>query len=172
MLIGRIFKVPESGAPAWAAEVESIGAWTQGRTREDAIAMLRDWVRTKLEVELDHPGVDVQITVIGSEGSGGGAFAALVEADEPTLLGALLLKYQRQVHGLTVADVARKLGATHHNAYASYEQGRREPSLGKFCQMLAAVAPDMALTIGPRQPALRVPPKAATPRRASHHRHK
>ena len=51
---------------------------------------------------------------------------------------------------MTLADVARKLGAKSLNAYAAYEHGKREPTLGKFRELLAVVAPELVLTVGPR----------------------
>ena len=160
MIIGKIFKDPEpgKGAPPWAVEVEAFGGWTQGRTLKDAIAMLVDLVRCKLEHELKRPDVtsSVTVTVIGNDAPD--SYQVLVEASEPALLAALVLRYQRQVRGLTLAQVAEKLGASYHNAYASYEQGKREPSISKMRELLAAVAPEMALTIGPRKP-----PKSAAP---------
>lgn len=153
MIVGRIYKAPEPGAPPWAVEAESIGGWTQGRTRKEAFAMLVDLVERKLEIELKRPDVKVCVTVLDEDGPD--SFRVLIEAAEPALLGALLLRHQRQVRGMTVQEVATKLGAVHHNAYASYEQGKREPSVSKFAELLAAVAPEMAVTVGPRHPALR-----------------
>jgi len=51
---------------------------------------------------------------------------------------------------ISLADVAKKLGASSRSSYASYEQGRTEPSLSKYIELLAAVAPERALTVGPR----------------------
>ena len=128
MLIGRIAK--EQGS-LWSAEVDAIGAFTQGTSRKDAISML---------------------------GESDGVIAVLVDATQPSRLAAQVLKYQREVHGLSLADVARLLGTSSRNAYASYEQGRTEPTLGKFRELLMAVAPDMALVVGPR-----IGPRAAPP---------
>lgn len=156
MIIGRIFKDPEPGAPLWSVEAETIGGATQGRTRKEAIAMLIDLVEGKIEFELKRPGVKVRATVFDEDRS---SCRVLIESDEPALLGALVLRYQRQMRGMTVQQVAEKLGAAHHNAYASYEQGKREPSIGKFAELLAAVAPEMAVTVGPRQPMMMKAPK-------------
>jgi DNA-binding XRE family transcriptional regulator len=89
-----------------------------------------------------------QITELG-RGSDG-SIQVLVDANEPALLAAQVLKYQREVHGLSLADVAKLLGASSRNAYASYEQGRTEPTLSKYRELLHAVAPEMALIVGPR----------------------
>ena len=154
MLIGKIMK--DEGS-LWGVEVEAIGAWTQGRSRRDAEAMLVDLVETMFATELNRSDCEVTVTEIGSEGLN--AYTVLVEASEPALLAALVLKYQRTVHGLTLAEVAKMLGTANRSAYASYEQGRREPSLSKFRELLAAVAPEMTLTVGRRGP------KSAPPRR-------
>jgi transcriptional regulator with XRE-family HTH domain len=49
---------------------------------------------------------------------------------------------------MSLADVAKLLGAASRNAYASDEQGTREPTLGKFRELLGAVAPEMTLILG------------------------
>jgi len=156
MLIGRIAKQDGS---LWSAEVEAIGAFTQGTSRKDAASMLAEVI----ELMVGRPGFKVTTTEIGEDN---GAIVVLVDATEPSRLAAQVLKYQREVHGLSLAAVAKLLGASSRNAYASYEQGRTEPTLGKFRELLMAVAPDMALTIGPRigpRPAGRIrKAKAAT----------
>jgi predicted transcriptional regulator len=140
MLIGRIAK--EEGS-LWSAEVAAIGAFTQGTSRKDAASMLAEVI----ELMIDRPGFKVTVTEIGEDRGG---IAVLIDATEPSRLAAQVLKYQREVHGLSLADVAKLLGTSSRNAYASYEQGRTEPTLGKFRELLMAVAPDMALTVGPR----------------------
>jgi DNA-binding XRE family transcriptional regulator len=140
MLIGRIAK--EDGS-LWSAEVEAIGAFTQGTSRKDAASMLAEVI----ELMVGHPGFKVTVTELGADN---GAIAVLVDATEPSRLAAQVLKYQREVHGLSLADVAKLLGASSRNAYASYEQGRTEPTLGKFRELLLAVAPEMTLMVGPR----------------------
>jgi predicted transcriptional regulator len=140
MLIGRIAK--EEGS-LWSAEVAAIGAFTQGTSRKDAASMLAEVI----ELMIDRPGFKVTVTEIGEDRGG---IAVLIDATEPSGLAAQVLKYQREVHGLSLADVAKLLGTSSRNAYASYEQGRTEPTLGKFRELLMAVAPDMALTVGPR----------------------
>jgi predicted RNase H-like HicB family nuclease/DNA-binding XRE family transcriptional regulator len=140
MLIGRIAK--EKGS-LWSAEVSSIGAFTQGTSRKDAASMLAEVI----ELMVESPGFKVTVTELDDSN---GEITVLVDATEPSRLAAQVLKYQREVHGLSLADVAKLLGSSSRNAYASYEQGRTEPTLGKFRELLMAVAPDMALIVGPR----------------------
>jgi DNA-binding XRE family transcriptional regulator len=141
MLIGRIAK--ERG-PWWSAHCEIVGAFTQGRSRKDARAMLADCIETKV----NHPGFKVIVTELAADGVD--AYSVFVDAEPLSLLAAEVLKYQRERHQLSLADVAKKLGASSRNAYASYEQGRTEPSISKFRQLLAAVAPELALVVGLR----------------------
>lgn len=100
-----------------------------------------------IELRIDRPGFKVTVTEIGEDRDG---IAVLIAATEPSRLAAQVLKYQREVHGLSLADIAKLLGTARRNAHAGYEQGRTEPTLGRFRELLMAVAPDMALIVGPR----------------------
>lgn len=95
MLVGTISK--EARERLWGVEVEAIGGWTQGRSRKEAEAMLVDLVQTKLEVELGRTNVKVIVTVVGRDGPG--SYTVIVDASEPALLAALVLRYQRNVRG-------------------------------------------------------------------------
>ena len=156
MLIGRLSK--KTGT-SWAAEAPVAGVYTQGRSRRDAAAMLAD----AFESLINRPGF--KVTVI-DEGRGD---QVLIEANEPAALAAYVLKYQREAHGLSLAQVAKVLGASSRNAYARYEQGESVPTLDKFAELLRAVAPEVTLIIGTRKPATAAPRRraksASTPRR-------
>ena len=54
-----------------------------------------------------------------------------------------LLHRQRTKHGLSLAEVAERLGAKSLNTYARYEQGKSVPTVEKFNQLLSAVSPEM-----------------------------
>jgi phage terminase large subunit-like protein len=138
MLSGRIFRSRGAGA-WWCAEVPAVGVYTQGKTRKEAEEMLADAVQEVVHRD----GFAVTVSRHGGD-------EVLVEANQPGALAAYLLKYQRETNGLSLADVAKSLGASSRNAYASYERGRTEPTIGKFRELLAAVAPDMALVVEPR----------------------
>jgi hypothetical protein len=142
MLVGRIAK---QEGPFWSADIDAIGAYTQGTSRKDAIVMLGALVETMIDRS------DFKATVSEIAAVDDNAFDVLVTANEPAALAAQVLKYQREIHKLSLADVAKKLGAKSLNAYAAYEQGQREPSLSKFVELLAVVAPEMALTVQPRE---------------------
>lgn len=154
MLIGRLSK--ETGT-WWAAEAPVAGVYTQGRSRKAAAAMLAD----AFESLINRPGF--KVTVIDH----GNGDQVLIEANEPAALASYVLKYQREVHGLSLAQVAKALGASSRNAYARYEQGKSAPTLDKFAELLRAVAPEVTLLIGMRKPAIAAPRKRAKPASAS-----
>ncbi len=152
MLVGRIEKAEGSW---WYAECPIVGAYTQGKSRKDAATMLADCVQTLV----GRDGVAITVTEAGESPDGG--FAVMLEANEPARLAALVLTYQREKNKLSLADVAKKLGASSRNAYARYEQGVSVPSLDKYAELLAVVAPDMALVVGPRSSTKRKATKVA-----------
>ena len=65
-----------------------------------------------------------------------------MRASDQAALTALLLRRTRLKAGLSLAEVAAKLGARSLNAYARYEQGRTTPSVQKLSDLLPAVVPD------------------------------
>jgi protein involved in polysaccharide export with SLBB domain len=124
---GRVFKVGKS----WAIEVPILGVVTQGRTKNDAFAMITD----AIESLANRDGFRVEVY------PGKGDYFE-VGANDQAALGAMLLRRQRISRGLTLGEVARRLGAKSHNAYARYEQGRSVPTMDRFTRLLAAVSPE------------------------------
>ena len=120
----------------WAIEVPILGVVTQGRTRSDAYLMVADAVealvnRDGFSVEV-FPGEDGYFEVGSSD------FAPLT---------ALMLKRQRLLNGVTLAEAAKRLGSSSPNTYARYEQGRTMPSVEQLGRLLAAVSPGSDLLI-------------------------
>jgi transcriptional regulator with XRE-family HTH domain len=125
-LSGRIWR--EDGF--WLAEVPMLDALTQGRSEAEALRMLADLVETMA----DRDGFRATVTR-GSEN------LLEVGSNDPAALASVLLRRQREKHGLSLADVARRLGARSKTAYARYEQGDSVPSVAKFFELLTAVVP-------------------------------
>ncbi len=123
---GRVFKVGRH----WAVEVPILGVASQGRTRSDALVMIADAV----EMLVDRKGF--QVTVFVGDGD-----RLEIGASDQAALTALLLRRARLNAGLSLAEVATRLGARSLNAYARYEQGRATPSVEKLSQLLSAVIP-------------------------------
>jgi hypothetical protein len=112
----------------WLVEIPALDIMTQGRTRREALEMIADAIEGFVEKRgfeaVVHDGPDGRLEV-------GSADAAA--------LTALLLRRRRQASGLTLAEVAARLGARSHNAYARYEQGRSVPTVEKLVELLAVV---------------------------------
>jgi hypothetical protein len=108
------------------------------------MAMLADCIETKI----DPIRIKVNVTDVGAESTG--VHIVDIDADPIALLAAEVLGYQRDKHKLTLAQVAAKMGSLSTNAYAAYERGAREPTLTKFRELLAVVAPEISLRVVPR----------------------
>jgi hypothetical protein len=108
-----------------------LDAMTQGRSRADALRMVADLVETMA----DKKGFRVAVFP-----GGRGIFE--IGSDADAALVAVMLRRQREKHGLSLSEVARRLGSRSKTSYARYEQGRNVPTVEKLFQLLRAVAPD------------------------------
>ena len=124
---GRIYKDGEF----WLAEIPILDAMTQGRTRKDALGMVEDLLETLANRQgfslALHPGKQDDFEVSSSDAR---------------TMTSLLLRRQREGSGLSLADVATRLGAKSRNAYARYERGTSVPTIEKLNELLQAVSPD------------------------------
>ena len=99
-LAGKIFK----DGKFWVIEVPVLGVVTQGRTRKEAYEMIADAIESLANQK------DFKIDVY----SGKGDYFEIGSADVAGLI-AFLLKRQRTKHGLTLGEVAERLGAKSNN---------------------------------------------------------
>ena len=121
---GRVFKCGSQ----WAVEVPILDVVTQGRSKRDAYEMIADAV----ESLVGRKGFAIKVFP-----GAGGEFE--IGATDEAALTALLLRRARARSGLSLAEVAARLGAKSINGYARYEQGRSIPSVRKLSQLYAAV---------------------------------
>src|SRR5215510_9227695 len=149
MLVGTVTK--QEGI-WWSAHCDIAGIFTQGKTRADAMRALAD----AFEDVIDRRGFKVTVTALDGD-------EVRVEASDPALLLGVVLRYQREAHHLSLADVAKRIGASSRNAYARYEHGTSMPKLDTVQEILKAVAPELALTVGPRKGPVAAPPLGARP---------
>jgi hypothetical protein len=122
----------------WLVEVPVFAAMTQGRTRKEALAMIADWFVTMI----DRSGFAVTV----HEGKQGNF--EISTSDTKAMVG-LLLRRQRQLHGLSLTDAAERLGAKSRNAYARYEQGSSMPTVEKLDKLLHAVSGGRDFVLSP-----------------------
>ena len=137
----------------WVVICDMLGCFTQGPTYREAEENLIDLVEARVG-NLDVPTAHFRASLTPVRKTGGKR-SVVVSGNDLGLLAAAVLRYQRSFTRKSLADVAKELGALSRNAYAAYEQGRREPTLTKFLELLRVVAPGACLVL-------------ATPPRRSH----
>jgi len=128
-LEGKIWK--SSTSRYWLAEVRDLDVVTQGTSRRDAADMLRD----AIESLVNRDGFRVSV-----ETERGGR--STIGSNNDAILVAFMLRALRAREGLSVREVATRLGAKSPNAYAQYETGRIAPSIDTLSRLLAALNPE------------------------------
>ncbi len=121
----------------WVIEVPILGVCTQGFSEKDAYFMIADAIEELVYKD------GFKITVHPGEG---GHFE--IEATDTAALIAFMLKQERLRSGLSLQQVAERLGVKSHNAYARYEQGRSVPTIEKLAELYAAVSPGSDMVLG------------------------
>ena len=117
----------------WLIEAPVLDVMTQGRTRKEAYIMLKDAV----ELLVDRKGFAVTLDILRR-----GAEVYLSANDRDQLI-ALMLRRQRQKYGLTLQELAKRLGVKSVNAFARYEQGKARPTVAKLLELMAAIDPHL-----------------------------
>jgi len=130
---GRIYK----DGKFWLAEIPILDLMTQGRTKKEAYGMVADI----LEAMVNKEGFKVNVFK-GSDNN------FEVGSLEPKRLISLLLQRKREISGLSLSQVANRLGTSSPNTYARYEQGRAIPTVEKLNDLLHAVCPKTDIVIG------------------------
>jgi DNA-binding XRE family transcriptional regulator len=121
----------------WIAECEALDAMTQGKSKKDAIEMLKDWICSALE----NPKFPVDVKERLKKGE-----LVIFSENNPALI-ALVLQRTREKSGLSLREAAKSLGFKSHNAYAQYEQGRSEPSLSQLERFLSTMSPHRGVRV-------------------------
>ena len=121
---GRIWKDGRD----WLVEVPMLDLMTQGRSRKQALAMIVDAIDSlanKQHFRATVHRIDDDRIEVGSNDAG--------------LLTALMLRRQREAHGLSLAEVSRRLGQSSRNAYARYERGASTPTIDHLQKLISIV---------------------------------
>jgi len=129
---GKIYK----DGKFWLAEIPILDLMTQGRTKSETYEMIADMLETlvnkkKFKIKVFKKTRDT--FEVGSM--------------EPKYMISLLLQRKRELSGLSLAQVANRLGVSSRNTYARYEQGRSVPTIEKLNELLHAVCPQSDLVI-------------------------
>lgn len=130
---GKIYK----DGNFWLAEIPILDLMTQGKTKKDAYKMVADLLETMIDKDNFKVNVyqkDIETFEVGSSTS--------------RHLVSLLLQRKRLLSGLSLSQVAKRLGMSSSNAYARYERGDSVPSIEKLTNLLHAVCPNSDIVIG------------------------
>ncbi len=120
----------------WAVEVPLLNLFTEGRTKKEAFEMVADAAR----LLADDDSLEIDLFPTGGE-------SFELGSDDKAAFYGLLLRRQRQANGLSLRDVAERMGMKSRNAYARYEQGRAVPTIQKFAELLKAVNPKVEIVV-------------------------
>ncbi len=129
---GKIYK----DSKFWLAEIPILDLMTQGRTKKEAYEMVADM----LESLVNKDGFKIEIYKGKKDNFEVGSL-------EPKHMVSLLLQRKRELSGLSLAQVASRLGMKSRNTYARYEQGHSVPSVEKLNELLSAVCPETDIVI-------------------------
>lgn len=129
---GRIYK----DGKFWLAEIPILDLMTQGRTKKEAYEMVADM----LETIVNKDGFKVNVFK-------GADNTFEVGSSEAKHLIGLLLQRKREISGLSLSQVANRLGTSSRNMYARYEQGRAIPTVEKLNDLLHVVCPKTDIVI-------------------------
>ena len=130
---GKIYK----DGKYWLAEIPILDLLTQGRTKREAYEMVADMLDTMVNQK------DFEITVFKGKKD-----TFEVGSSDAKYFVRLLLQRKRELSGLSLSQVASRLGMSSRNTYARYEQGKSVPSVEKLNDLLHAVCPDTDIVIG------------------------
>ena len=130
---GKIYK----DGKYWLAEIPILDLMTQGRTKREAYEMVADMMDTMVNQK------DFEITVFKGKKD-----TFEVGSSDAKYFVRLLLQRKRELSGLSLSQVASRLGMSSRNTYARYEQGKSVPSVEKLNDLLRAVCPETDIVIG------------------------
>jgi hypothetical protein len=131
-LEGKIWK----DGKFWVVEIPGLDLSTQGMTKKEAYMMAGSVV----EDVIGKDGFKVKVEILL-----GNRFT--VSSDDATEMVALMLKRQRAKRGLSLMQVAKRMGSTSPNAFGAYEQGKREPSVSTLEKLVRILDPKASLTL-------------------------
>jgi hypothetical protein len=129
---GKIYK----DGKFWLVEIPILDLMTQGRTKKEAYEMVSDM----LESLVSKDGFKIEVYK-------GKKDNFEVGSPESKHMVSLLLQRKREISGLSLAQVASRLGMKSRNTYARYERGYSVPSVEKLNELLNAVCPQTDIVI-------------------------
>lgn len=123
----------KAGEKLWGVDIPEIGIFTQGRTKKEAYNMAKEAIELVVNLE----GFKVTIEPVQNN-----KFFIIPNNIGPIL--AMILRQKRVDNGLSIREVADRLGQSSPNSYGRYENGKSVPTIEKFDELLAAIDPGLS----------------------------
>lgn len=113
----------------WAVGVPALDVWTQGKSKAEAYAMIKEAVELSLDkpIEVEVLPMDDELFVLRAK-----------DGKNDKALVALMLKNHRANSKLSQEQLAKRL-RVEKGTYAQYEQARSLPSVDKIEQFISAM---------------------------------
>ena len=129
---GKIYK----DGKFWLAEIPILDLMTQGHTKKETFEMVADM----LESLVNKKDFKVKIFIKSKDSFEVGSL-------QSKYLISLLLQRKRENSGLSISQVAKRLGVASRSTYARYEQGKSVPTVEKFNELIHALCPNINIVI-------------------------
>lgn len=113
----------------WLAEMPILDILTQGKTKKEALEMAQGAILDLVDSS------QLEISLVSNQGD-----KFVLGSNSTDLLASLILRRQREKNGLSIADVADRLGFSSRNSYARYETSKTKISFSKFNTLYSAVS--------------------------------
>jgi len=120
----------------WIVEVPCLNVTSQGKTKKDALCMIKNAVFELMKSYFKGLSKNFDITVHDYKGESFG-----VTSNDSNLLLSFLLIRQREESGLSIRDVAKRLSSKSPNSYAQYERGTMNFSIVQYEKLMHAINP-------------------------------
>jgi predicted RNase H-like HicB family nuclease len=138
----------------WVVECPTLQADTQGRSRKEALEMMKDWIWTAL----DDTRFPVEIEMTGDEEF------TLTFSDPRPILG-LIVQRTRATAGMTLDEVGSRLGTGRGRSYVkTYETGKHDPRFMTAQALVNAMGYDLRIEVVKRDDAPTSKPRVAKQR--------
>lgn len=131
-LSGKVWK----DGKFWLIECPSIQGMTQGHSKKEALEMMVDWVRSKL----DQPEFPVEIEAVDKD-----EFVMTFSQPAPVL--GLMVQQARLEAGLSLQEVAERAKVKHRSTVNQAEEGKSEVSVSRLSALLHAMGFEVELRV-------------------------